>query len=494
MTPGVMPSVQAAAAAVLVRPNAMLPALPLPTPAPALAPVLAPGPAAPGSNGLTAFDAAQPRADPAVLHGLEAWAQAMAGPQALPELELEGLYSGAAVLPQGPLADGSLETAGSGGTLRPQSRFRRPPARPARMEIPGPGPSGSAGFLRSALQALMPKSDPLPEALRSRDMGLTNDLLAAARRLWALVDEKAAPAAEALALHLFAGQFALARKDLAELASGGVTVGDAELTEYLHLTDKLREKVPARDIPAAQALAAAVEAVLAGAGGDPFQVQARLRGLLQGIESKSIPKPLSRFQVTLSKRASHLARAHGEARKGAATGPVQAFEDCWVRAIYDLPIAALEPLRKAMTYERFLDRVGAEFPGKDFKTDGLNVAEFPRLMSRMGFKAASRIATQNELEEALASRGPLLAGVGWYNRDVSEIPHEEALRHWTTHAFVITAAKGPAGAREYVVRDSLLPHETRYTFAELGLMQLLIYEISADSTSGETLRRFLGAI
>lgn len=318
-------------------------------------------------------------------------------------------------------------------------------------------------------------SDPLQKALAGREISLTNELLAPAMTVRAGVDRRSREAADALAMHLFSGEYSLARKDLARLSGASVDPGDkAGIDQALEL---LRLKIPTADLAPARLLAQAAVEVLDGLSGDPFSIQERLSRLVWGLSPANIPDPLVKLQVRLSKAASWLARERGLARRGPPTGPAQKFNDCWLRSLYDLPIAALQPLRDAMSYDAFLARVEALFPDKDIRDKGLSFEDFPKLLDKFGLQVRRHLVSQKELESLLKERGAVIAGLAWFDKDVTQAEPWEALSHWRQHAVVITSASGRGKTREFVVRDSLLPHETRYTLTELDLLQFVVYSI-----------------
>lgn len=318
-------------------------------------------------------------------------------------------------------------------------------------------------------------SDPLQNALALRDISLSNELLAPAMRVRSGVDRRSREAADALAMHLFSGEYSLARKDLELLDSASVDPGDkAGFDQALEL---LRRKIPSADIAPARLLAQAAVEVLNDLSGDPFSIQEQLSRLVWGLSSANIPDPLVKLQVRLSKAASWLARERGLARRGPLTRPAQKYNDCWLRSLYDLPIAALKPLRDAMSYDAFLARVETLFPDKDIREKGLSFEDFPKLLDKIGLRGRRHLVSQKELESLLNERGAVIAGLAWFDKDVTQADPWEALSHWRQHAVVITGASDRGKTRKFVVRDSLLPHETRYTMNELDLLQLVVYSI-----------------
>jgi hypothetical protein len=58
---------------------------------------------------------------------------------------------------------------------------------------------------------------------------------------------------------------------------------------------------------------------------------------------------------------------------------------------------------------------------------------------------------------------------------------------------IVSDVAGSNKDRQFVVRDSLVPHETRYTMTELGLLQFFAYTIEpagSPSAAEEAIRRF----
>jgi hypothetical protein len=363
----------------------------------------------------------------------------------------------------------------------------RTPARPKSSPRESIGLRG-----KSMIFSWKGKSKSIEEALASRDMELTNELLAAARRIYEIVESPDEEKAESLALHLFCGRYEAARRVLKKVVLSTLALEDAgRFLEHINL---LKKKIPREDLPLTETIAREVDEVLSSiSSADPFPVQERLIRLMWRIESAGVPKTLSRFQVRLSKKASWQARRQGESRRGPVTRPVQeGRRDSWVRSIYDLPIPVLEPLRRTISYDEFLKKVEAEFPGKDFGREDLTFDEYPKLLERMGFQTRQFIVTREDLEDLLECHHAVIAGLAWFDEDVSEMEAEEARDHWTKHFAIIKGFQGSPEAREFEVWDPLKPYETRYMMTELGLLQLLVFTVEPlEADSGEILRHFI---
>ncbi len=292
-----------------------------------------------------------------------------------------------------------------------------------------------------------------------RDAALTNRLLAAARDLSKVPGSgDAAARAQAAALTGDYGALRAALKGLPEHPA----------------VAQLRALAPKRDAADARQLAADLRAT-GDASGDPFALAERVSRLLDGIDYKNAPEALHALTLRLAKKASTEARARGVSRVGAPTGPVQAYNDCWVRVLYATP--ALERFRAGLSYEEFLAQIESEFPERGIRRNGLGFADFRQWLERRGLKAEQRTSSAEGLAELLAS-GPVIGAVSWFDADVSAMRSTAALTHFHQHAILITGVTGPVGARLFTVQDSLLPHESRYTIAELELMQLAAYVVS----------------
>jgi len=224
--------------------------------------------------------------------------------------------------------------------------------------------------------------------------------------------------------------------------------------------------------------------------GDPLRVQSGLSRLVGGLNDENIPRKLKDKQRWLWKKASALARQRAAARVGAATRPVQQFNDCWLRCLYGVP--ALEPVRSAMSYDAFFDQVCREFPESDIRRDGLSFVDFDVLIKRMGMTAPPQVLNEDQLARLVVAKGCVIGAIGFFERDTSRMASLEALRYWRQHAVTITSATGKPGRRLFTVDDPGLPQETRYTQAEFEVLQLVVYAVEADPTTTAAALRFFG--
>ncbi len=307
-------------------------------------------------------------------------------------------------------------------------------------------------------------------AVAPRDAALTNGLLAAAKELRRAAGPAGQGAAAALEDALITGDYPRAAGLLAALEP-----------EAPQAAAKVRGLLPAKAAPGSSELKKALSEVQAAVSADPFRVQERLSRLVAGVLQENIPKPLQAKQVWLAKKASALARQRAAERAGAATQAEQKYNDCWLRALYALP--ALEAVRGKMTYDGFLARVEKEFPERDIRGQGLSFELFWVLMERLGLKAETRVLSEGQLAALLTAKGSVLGGIGFFDRDTSQLSSLDALRYWNQHALVLKAVSGKPGSRLFTVDDSALAYETRYTQAELDILQLLVYTVEADPSS-----------
>lgn len=341
-----------------------------------------------------------------------------------------------------------------------------------------------------AVRAVLGKDDPLDKALSERDSRLSNELLRAVRRAReAASGSEAKRGLDAAAMAIFSGRYGKAAGIVRGLLADAPAAEGRE-DEFAASVSAVIERLPARDLKYASALSAAAEELVAGASGDPFKIQARLSRLVHGLAAAASPEPLARLQTTIAKKASAIARERGLARRGEATGPVQKYNDCWIRSIYDLPIPHLDRLRKTMSYPRFLERVEAGFPESKLRRDGLDFEEFPKLLALLGLSRTQHLVDEAELVRLLKRNKAVLAALAWFDTDASAMNVFEAMAHFHQHAVMITDVKG----EHFVVRDPAVTHETRYTMVELNMLQLVVDEVAPSGPdAARTLEKFLQA-
>lgn len=242
------------------------------------------------------------------------------------------------------------------------------------------------------------------------------------------------------------------------------------------------QEIPSQDSPARAGRWEDLSAVMNFPDGDSFALQARLSRLTEGLELRHTPEELRDIQISLTERSSHQARAQALARPVAGEKVLrQQYEDCWIQAFYHLPIAALAPLRRDMTYEQFLGRVRGMFPEKDLMIRGLNLPEFRELLSALGLKMRSEAPSEGELVKFIKKHGAVIGAVGWFDRDALGMDPIKSMRFWRQHAVDIVGARVVDGRRLFTVRDSL--SETRYeaTMEELDVMSLVVFVIEPES-------------
>lgn len=330
----------------------------------------------------------------------------------------------------------------------------------------------------------------LAKAFAERDSDLTDQLLAAVDVLREAAEGASRGMVESLASSVLVGNYAQAREHLARLAKAPEPLEKSEGVE--RAMSLLSKRMPVRDLKGADILRGVMMEVLGSVSSDPFQTQALISRLAQGIAPTNMPRPLWDKHLKLSKKSSLQARERAAARRGKKIGDVQFLNDCFVRAFYDLPIAALEPLRRRLSYPEFLARVEKEFPDKEVMEKGLEFSDFKALVERMGYTYKAHNISEYNLAGLIARHGAVMAGVSWFDTDVSEMESMAALRHWHRHAIVVTGVEGSKENPEFVVRDSLLTHESRYTLAELALTMPVIYTLEAGPGKGGKLEKFLG--
>ena len=67
----------------------------------------------------------------------------------------------------------------------------------------------------------------------------------------------------------------------------------------------------------------------------------------------------------------------------------------------------------------------------------------------------------------------------------------EDLDYFRQHAMIVTGMTGSAADRQFIVRDSRVPHETRYTIEEIWLMMGYFFTVEpADNQSAEAILKF----
>lgn len=420
---------------------------------------------------------AQPPAIPQAPSALAARMTAPGTPAAIPVLPAAAAASPAAK----PAAAHDAKAPVLGALQERVEALRAPNAAPEReLGRLFEGADGSGAVMSAA-------ADPLAAALRTRDAAGIGELLRAASVVRGWSTAKQEKTADLLALALAAGRFREARQHLETLSASENDDG-----EFWTALADVRGRLPEADIEGAGALAEAFREVLATVSGDPFQLQARLSRLILGLRLSDLPTPVKALYDSLAMRISWTARERAAARRGPATGPAQKYSDCWIRSLYDLPIKVLEPLRRALTYEQFLQRVVAEFPALDIKKKGLPVESFPALMRLLGLKASRHDVDQDALEALLFKHGAVIASVGWFPKDAAALPELEARLRFSSHAMVLAGVSGPRESREFKAIDSAVEHQTRYTMPELQAIQLQVYAVEpAGQGASESLRRFI---
>ncbi|MBI3552167.1 MAG: hypothetical protein HY077_06590 [Elusimicrobia bacterium] len=426
--------------------------------------VLTAPPAVPGHD--ASVTPVEPAKTP-VLEVLRERTEALAQPGAQPEREIPQLYQGKDRAPAVSVPDSVPEGA--------------PEAAP-------PVKKGLRRIVESV--ASWARGDRLQKALGARDVPLLNDMLNDLRVVREELDDPPHSLLDELGLTVFTGQFQRARGHLKALTSDMPEIG--AMDDLRGRVKGVEKKLPPQDLRGAGVLSAAVAEVLASLSGDPFRIQERLSRLVDGFDHANLPRPLDDFQKRLSMRGSWHARERGLSRRGAQTSPVQKYNDCWIRSIYELPIAALEPLRRAATYEQFLERVEAAFSAENVKKNGFSYSDVPALMKKLGLKATPhRIKSQEELESLIGRHGPVIAAVGWFEPDAPTLEIWQAWQRYHNHVMILTRKSGPPWDRRFVAVDSLVPHETSYTSTELLLMRATIYTVEpAGEDSAQRQRRF----
>lgn len=340
-----------------------------------------------------------------------------------------------------------------------------------------------------ALYVRMKGANSLGKALSERDAPLTDELLSALDVMREAVESEGREVVESMAEAVLVGDYAAARGLLSRLAELPIDSENQENAKSA--VALLSSRLPVNDLKGAGLLRGVMTEVLASIDADPFSLQDRIGLLAKGITPTNMPRPLWDRHLKLSKKASLLARARAAARRGLKIGDVQLLNDCFVRALYDLPIAALDPLRRSLGYKEFLSRVEKEFPGKDVMEKGLEFDDFKVLLERMGLRYKAHTISEYDIAALVARHGAVMAGVSWFDTDASEMESMIALRHWRRHAVIITRVEGSKAKPEFVVRDSLLSHESRYTSSELALLMPVIYTLEPDARSDGNLEKFL---
>lgn len=341
-------------------------------------------------------------------------------------------------------------------------------------------PSGSGGRAAGVLGRALgrPRSmlsgPAVEEALSAPERALVRKLVRAAAAMREAVPMELDSAVDGLSLAIFTGQFSEARTLLAELEKADFEPSSKWLKFYA-ARRYIAKRLPASDSKHAGVLHREVSEILSNPVGDPLALQSRLTRMTGDMSRWTTPKLLERFQHEHSMRHSWLARERGEERQGAPTGPAQEYNDCKIRSLYDLPIAALDALRKAMPYSEFLNRVAAHFPHRDVKKVGLATEYLPRLMEKLGLKWTRRDVNEVELVRLLERHGSVIAAFGWFEKGSLDGGNPVAAwDRFVSHAAVITGVERADGGRLFVVRDPGLDHEVRYTFDELRLMLLRV--------------------
>lgn len=332
----------------------------------------------------------------------------------------------------------------------------------------------AAGWLAGKVRAALGASQAAP-----RDAALTNSLLEKTRQLQDdVADAEDSPLGLAIAAMsdaILVGDYKAARRNLRTVKEASL---DRRMEGQIRLRDSLvaglAASLPEASLAGSSAMASALKAVRSSAMADPFGVQPMLSRLVQGIALRNVPENLQELQIKLTKKASHEARRRALARPVAGDSILQQkYEDCWPQAFYHMPIPALEPLRRKMTYEQFLAEIEAMFPEKDVKAGGLTMDEFRKVLARHGMKMTSHAPSEAELAALVAKHGAVLGAVGWFDKDVSEMESLKALGLWHQHAVAVVGAD----AGSFIVRDSLAPSRVRYTMAELDVMSFVAFVI-----------------
>jgi hypothetical protein len=336
-----------------------------------------------------------------------------------------------------------------------------------------------------------PSSDRLEQALSVRDWVLTKDLLSVASQLRASVVDAFHDSVDTMTLAVFDGRFSQARSVLTSLT---VASSPRRARAFHEAFSQLQTKLPPDDSPASVSLSEATRELLSSASGDPFRTQERLSRLIHGMDDHVLPDSLVRARDRLAYEASGLVRERGLARRGRDLGPVQENNECWLRAIYDLPVSALDGLRRALSFEAFLARVQKRFPAHDVKKFGLRVEDFPHLLEALGLNMVLHPNPNAlEIEMLLNDHGALIVLMGWFDKSARQMEMGRAWLHYHQHVVIVCGTEGPREAREFVVRDSLLTHEIRYTAAELGLLRARFHSVESGGECGdERLRTFVG--
>jgi hypothetical protein len=241
---------------------------------------------------------------------------------------------------------------------------------------------------------------------------------------------------------------------------------------------ELLEALPSQNFRGCQELRATLERIRLHDLRDPFEVQIELSLVTEGLALSNIPEELRELQIGLTEEASWISRQRGEARR-ASEDPVglQQFEDCWVQALYHLPVRALDTLRHGLAYDEFLARVMALFPEPDIRIGGLRAEHFSTLLERLGLKKRAEAPSENGLAELLRRHGAVMGAIGWFDQDVSEMDPLKSMRFWRQHAIDIIGYDLDSGF--FTVRDSLLPHPVHFTMPELDVMSLVVFVIEA---------------
>lgn len=293
---------------------------------------------------------------------------------------------------------------------------------------------------------------------------MTNRLLEATA---SMIEAESANAAfeDRIGAALLVGDYAGARKLLAAMP-----VREAGVA--------LRALLPEKSFSGWKEFARLYRAVTGKLGDDLFHAVKQLARLIDGIHEENIPKELKRRRLWLEKKASFIARSRAIARRGPPLErPVQQFNDCWVRILYELP--KLSTFRQGQTYDEFLAAMIAEFPEHDIKTNGLGFQEFRSWLAARQLKAVVRVVNEDELATLLAEQGPLMGAIGWFDQDVAELRPTQALRHFHQHAILVMAATGVSGQRLFAVHDPLLSYESSYLMTEFDLLQLFVYVLES---------------
>lgn len=267
--------------------------------------------------------------------------------------------------------------------------------------------------------------------------------------------------------------------------------GDEERTLLREAVEVLRSGLPDRRDPDAAARQSALDDVLHGfESEDPFEIQKKLSFVTAGLSLRALPEDLREIQISLTERASHLARRRALDRPAPGESVrVQDLEDCWVQALYHLPIPHLHALRSAMNYDAFLGRVQAKFPESDFEAKGMTLPEYRLLLESLGLASTSVSPTDAELAALVGRHGGVLGAIGWFDRDVYGVGALESMRYWRQHAVAIVGVAPESGLFE--IRDSLVPNRIRCTMEELDVMSLVVFVVEPAAGRDAALGRFL---